>query len=75
MALFTSKRDEVNKILAENIHENIKFDLKHRVLELIEPEIEKIVNEVVKDLVTRIESYNDLDGTLKVNVMFMKDKK
>lgn len=75
MALFTSKRDEVNKILAENIHENIKFDLRHRVLELIEPEIEKIVNEVVNDLVTRIETYNDLDGTLKVNVMFAKGTK
>lgn len=75
MALFNAKREVVNKILSENIHENIKFDLKKRVMELIEPEIEAIVNETVKDLVSRIETYNDLDGSLKVNILFQKGAK
>lgn len=75
MALFAGKREAVNKILSENIHENIRYDLKKRVMELIEPEIEAIVNETVKDLVSRIETYNDVDGSLKVNILFHKGAK
>lgn len=72
MALFLAKREMVNKILSENIHNNIKHDLKQRVMDLIEPEIEAIVNEAVMDLTSRIETINDLDGSLKVNVLFQK---
>lgn len=74
MAIFNGKRETVNKILSENIHNNIKYDLKKRVMQLIEPEIEEIVNETVKDLVSRIETYNDLDNSLKVNILFQRGK-
>lgn len=75
MAFFTAKREMVSKILSENIHNNIKHDLKQRVMDLIEPEIEAIVNEAVMDLTSRIETINDLDGSLKVNIMFQKGAK
>lgn len=75
MAIFTSKVEMINKILSENIHENIRFDLKERVMSLIEPEIEKIVDDTVKDLVTKIESFNNIDGTINLKVMFSKEKR
>ena len=71
MALVTNKVDLVNKILAENIHENIRVDLLKKVKAMIEPEIEKIVHETVDDLISRIESYNNMDGSINVKVEFM----
>ena len=71
MALVTNKVDLVNKILAENIHENIRAGLLEKVKAMIEPEIEKIVHETVDDLVSRIESYNNMDGSINVKVEFM----
>lgn len=65
----------INKILSENIHENIKVDLRERVMSLIEPEIEAIVNDTVRDLVNKIESFNNMDGTINLKVMFVKEKK
>ena len=49
MALFTSKIDTVSKILTENIHSNIKYELKEKLMARVEEDIEAIVNEVVDD--------------------------
>lgn len=72
MAILHSKQDLINKVLAENIHENLRVDLRARVMKLVEPEITAMVNEVVDDLVTKIESFNNIDGSINVRVEFSK---
>ena len=72
MAILHSKQDLINKVLAENIHENLRVDLRTRVMKLIELEITAMVNEVVDDLVTKIESFNNIDGSINVRVEFSK---
>lgn len=71
--MFKSKLSTINTILTDNIHGRIKAELKEKLLEKVEEDIEDIVNKTVDDLVMRMETFMDLDGSIKVNVQFKKE--
>ena len=70
MAMFKSKTSEVTNILATHLHDNIKIELKEKLMRLVEQDINQIVNDTVNNLVSKIESYHGTTGEIQVNILF-----
>ncbi len=74
MAMFTSKIDEVTKVLSDNLQSRIHDELQSRLMVLVRKDISDICTQVTRDLVQKIESYNSTSGEINVNILF-KDVK
>ena len=74
MARFTSKIDEVTKVLSDNLQSRIHDELQSRLMVLVRKDISDICTQVTRDLVQKIESYNCTSGEINVNILF-KDVK
>ena len=74
MAMFTSKIDEVTKVLSANLESRIHDELNAKLMALVRSEIHDICTKVTRDLVQKIESYNSTSGEINVNILF-KDVK
>ena len=70
MAMFLSKVNEVTKILGDHLEEKIREELRYKLHEFVDAEIRRIAEEATRDLVDRIESYNNTTGEISVNIMF-----
>ncbi len=68
MAIFKSKVANVTDIISQNIHKNIKNELRNRLATLAYEQIDSIVEEVAKDLVNKIESLNDMNGEINLYI-------
>lgn len=75
MAIFKSTVINITDIVADNLHQNIKSELRNKLAVLAYQQIDSIVEEVTKDLVGRIESYNDINGEIKLNIQINKPTK
>jgi len=75
MAIFKSTVINITDIVADNLHQNIKFELRNKLAVLAYQQIDSIVEEVTKDLVGRIESYHDINGEIKLNIQINKPTK
>lgn len=72
MALFYSKINNVTEILSQNLADNIRNELKQKVMRTIHDEIDKIIRDTTQDLVHKIEAYEDMTGEISVNIQ-LKD--
>ena len=72
MAIFKSSIKNVTDIVAENLHKNIKAELRNKLGVLAYQQIDSIVEEVTKDLVGRIEAYNDMSGEINLHIQINK---
>ena len=72
--MWHTKTSKVTDIFAENIRNNLQYELRSKVFDLIRSDIEQIVKETAADLIDRIESYNEIDGTITINVHVKQPK-
>ena len=57
--MFISKIDEVTKVLSANLESRIRDELQSRLMALVRSDINDICEKVTRDLVQKIESYNE----------------
>lgn len=72
MAIFKSTVKNVTDIVADNLHNNIKNELRNKLAVLAYEQIDSIVEEVARNLVDKIESYNDMNGEIKLHIQINK---
>lgn len=74
MAFLKSKVDTVTDILSKHLVDDIRNDLKRKLMSHVEAEIEEIVKQVTYDMVDKIEAYNNTNGEISVNILFKSMK-
>ena len=70
MAFLKTKVDTVTDILSRHLVDDIKSELRRKLMAHVEDEIEEIVKQVTYDMVDKIEAYNNTNGEISVNILF-----
>lgn len=68
MKAWKTKTSKVVDILSDNLRSDLQYQLRAKVFELIRSDIEQQIKEAANELITRIDSFNEIDGTVIVNV-------
>lgn len=68
MAIFKTEIDKVTEVVSYHLISKIQTELRQKVFEVLREDIDKIIYEVTKDLVSQIESYNNIENSIVLNV-------
>lgn len=68
MKVWKTKTSKVVDILSDNLRSDLQYQLRAKVFELIRSDIEQQIKEAANELITRIDSFNEIDGTVIVNI-------